>query len=170
MLLSLPDLAGLPGAWCCAEERTLTDTLSYPTCPPGRALSDFFVSDEPVAGTPVPNRIGDTRSFDERIVEFATSADASACMSVLRQGLSAPGKETPLSIPSFGDETVASTLQTATTPAHEVEVRRGNIILQIGADDDDRTQSYVTVALAKLDRIMASASPLTASATAVSTP
>jgi hypothetical protein len=111
------------------------------------------------------------RNFAETMIEFSTSREASQCMSTLRQ--MSGGDKTPLSLPALGDETVAYTLQAVESipkaRLHLVFVRRGNIILLIGGPDDDRTLSYVTVALAKFDRVLASATPTSPLAT-TSTP
>jgi hypothetical protein len=173
MLPRVGDLVSLPSTWCC-DLTPVAANLASGACPriQSRSISTSFQSDEPWAPkTDVPGVTPfGNRHFAETIFEYSTAQDASQCMSALRQLMRTPGSDrTALSFPALGDETVASTLQALPTrQTHAVDVRRGNLILHIGADDDDRTLSYVTVALAKLDRLLPSVPG--SSSTAASTP
>jgi len=168
MLLRVADLASLPGTWCCDLGTPIAGgprNSGLAECTEGKvgSLGDDFVSDEPQAPGTGVNDFG-KREFAETLFEFLTSRDASQCMSAERQRMTKLGGEyTPLSFPTLGDEAVAVTDQAITSipkaRLHLVLVRRGNILLLIGGAADDRTLSYVTVALAKVDRVLASATP-----------
>lgn len=177
MLLVADDLARFPGTWCDAPDPLREpcnfavpqrDTFGLPDCPPsvGRSRTPFQ-SSEPV--TPDPRLLGNGRHFVfERILEFATPADAASCMSVLRARTTAsPGTETPISFPLFGDETVAQAGDAPATTklALRIFVRRANVILEMGTTDGDRAEAYVTIALAKIDKNVAAGSKFNSNAT-----
>jgi hypothetical protein len=168
MLLVVEDLASLPGSWCCdtvGPLRNSPDDKSspLPECSQGKLgwIWDSFVSDEPQA--PGTGLIDGTWDFSETILEFRRSGDAAQCMDARREAITEQGSDkTLLSFPVLGDETVALTVHATPSRSdivHLVAVRRENLVLLIGASADDRTLSYVTIALAKIDRLLGSATP-----------